>query len=107
MAGRVRPSGIVEIACDVDLERSHDSFHAYAVPDGIDIRPGDVVQVHGMPSRLQFGEQRRFRTTATVRRAGPLRRLWTEIAGMFELTSLYEVGFQPDEELVLTPRNMA
>ena len=97
----------LEILCDVDLERSDDSFHAYAVPDGIDIRPGDVVLVHNMPTRLQFGECRRFRTTATLRRAGLLRRLWTEFAGVFELTGLYEVGFQPDQELVLTPRNTA
>ncbi len=97
----------VEIQCDVDLERTGDSFHAYAVPDGIDIRPGDTVLVHDMPTRLEFGECRRFRTAATLRRAGPLRRLWTEIAGVFELTSLYEVGFQPDDELVLTPRNVA
>jgi hypothetical protein len=97
-------AGTVEIDCDVDLERSDDSFHAYAVPDGIDIRPGDRVQVHGMPDRLRFGERRAFRARATVTRAGALRRLWTEIAGMFELTSLYEVGFQPDHELVLTPR---
>lgn len=95
----------VSIECDVDLERSNDSFHAYAVPDGIDIRPGDVVQVHGMPDRLQFGESRRFRARATVNRAGPLKRAWTELAGMFELTSLYEVGFAPAEELVLRLRN--
>ncbi len=91
----------VEAGCDVDLERTLDSFHAYAVPDGIDIRPGDVVQVHGLPSRLRFGEARRFRTTATVTRAGWLRRTWTQAVGIFDLTSLYEVGFQPDEELVL------
>ncbi len=97
----------VQIACDVDLERTDDSFHAYAVPDGIDIRPGDTVQVHGMPSRLQFGDRRRFRTDATVTRAGWLRRLWTEAVSVFELTTLYEVGFQPAEELVLRPRNMA
>jgi hypothetical protein len=95
----------VEIDCDVDLERSDDSFHAYAVPDGIDIRPGDEVRVHGMPSRLEFGERRTFRARATVRRAGAVRRLWTELTDVFELTSLYEVGFQPDEELVLSPRN--
>ena len=97
--------GTLAIECDVDLERSHDSFHAYAVPDGIDIRPGDVVRVQGLPDRLQFGENRRFRARATVDRAGPLRRAWTEFAGMFELTSLYEVGFAPADELVLRPRN--
>ncbi len=98
-------AGAVAIECDVDLERTSDSFHAYAVPDGIDIRPGDVVQVHGLPDRLRFGENRRFRAQATVKRAGPLRRAWTEFCGMFELTTLYEVGFAPAEELVLRPRN--
>ncbi len=93
------------IACDVDLERSLDSFHAYAVPDGIDIRPGDQVRVEGLPDRLAFGEVRRFRTQATVIRAGALRRAWTELISIFDLTSLYEVGFIPAEELVLHPRN--
>ncbi len=93
------------VACDVDLERSLDSFHAYAVPDGIAIRPGDRVLVHGLPHRLQFGETRRFRTQATVIRAGMLRRAWTELTAIFDLTSLYEVGFIPAEELVLQPRS--
>jgi hypothetical protein len=94
-----------EIDCDIDLERTLDSFHAYAVPL-IDIRPGDEVTVHGMPDRLNFGERRHFTTRATVRRAGRLRRLWTEFAGVFELTGLYEVGFLPAQELVLQPREM-
>ncbi len=96
----------IETACDIDLERSDDSFHAYAVPDGIDIRPGDIVQVHGLPSRLRFGEARAFRTTATVTRAGVVRRAWTRMTSIFELTSLYEVGFQPDAELVLQARTV-
>jgi len=94
----------IEVDCDVDLEQSLDSFHAYAVPDGIEIRPGDVVVVHDMPSRLRFGECRQYRTRATVHRAGWLTRLWTEFAGVFELTGLYEVGFLPAEELHLRPR---
>ena len=50
----------MDISCDVDLERSLDSFHAYAVPDGIEIGPGDVVIVQGLPNRLAFGENRRL-----------------------------------------------
>jgi hypothetical protein len=96
---------IVEVECDVDLERSLDSFHAYAVPDGIEIRPGDTVIVHGLPDRLAMGENRQFRARATVRRAGPITRLWTEFTSIFELTGLYEVGFLPAQELVLTPRD--
>jgi hypothetical protein len=97
----------MEIACDVDLERSLDSFHAYAVPDGIEIGPGDVVIVRGLPNRLAFGESRRFRASATVTRAGTLRKLWTKFSSVFELTGLYEVGFAPAHELTLQPREAA
>lgn len=91
----------IEVACDVDLERTAESFHAHAVPDGIDIRPGDVVLVHDMPDRLAFGEHTLRRGRATVFRAGKLKQLWTEFAGIFELTELYEVGFLPICETVL------
>jgi hypothetical protein len=97
----------IEIDCAVDLERSLDSFHAYAVPEGVEIGPGDRVLVHDMPSRLDFGECRTFRTRATVFKAGLLRRLWTEWSSVFELTGLYEVGFLPAEELSLRPRETA
>jgi hypothetical protein len=60
-----------------------------------------------MPSRLEFGECRTYRTRATVYQAGLLRRLWTEFASVFELTGLYEVGFLPAEELNLHPREVA
>ncbi len=97
----------LDIECDIDLERSLDSFHAYAVPVGIDIRPGDTVLVHGLPDHLDFGEERKFRARATVYRAGTLARLWTEFGSVFQITGLYEVGFQPDEELALRPKAAA
>jgi hypothetical protein len=97
----------IEIECAVDLERSLDSFHAYAVPEGIEIGPGDQVLVHDMPTHLEFGEHRVFRTRATVLKAGLLRRLWTEWSSVFGLTGLYEVGFLPAEELSLRPREAA
>lgn len=97
----------IEIECDVDLERSLDSFHAYAVPDGVEIGPGDRVLVHGLPDRLEFGECRQFRAKATVFKAGALKRIFTEYASVFELTGLYEVGFAPADELVLRTREAA
>ncbi len=87
--------GAVRIVADVDIEKTFDSFHAYAVPDGIDIRPGDVVVVHGVPTDIGFGERLVMQCEATVHRAGPLRRFWTRAAQLFELTELYEVGFEP------------
>ena len=85
----------VEVRCQVDIERTRDSFHAHAVPDGIDIRPGDVVLVHGAPTDIGYGERIACECRATVVRAGLLARAWTHVAGMFELGELYEVGFSP------------
>ena len=95
----------LEIECDIDLERSDDSFHAYAIPR-VQVGPGDSLVLHDMPSRLVYGECRQFRARATLTRASVLYRLWTEAAGLFELTGLYEVGFQPDEELTLHPARL-
>ena len=88
---------IVEIEADIDIEKSPTSFHAHAVPDGIDIRPGDTVQVHGVPTDIGFGDTLTCRRPATVVRAGALLRGWTTFTALFELTELYEVGFLPKE----------
>ncbi|MBC7799837.1 MAG: hypothetical protein H7Z10_04380 [Gemmatimonadaceae bacterium] len=87
----------IEIQADVDIEKTATSFHAHAVPDGIDIRPGDTVQVYGVPTEIDFGDAMTCRCRATVIRASAIGRLWTEFTAMFELTELYEVGFLPKE----------
>ncbi len=87
----------IDINCDVDIEQTPESFHAHAVPMGIDIRPGDVVKVHGAPSGIGFGERMTCQLRATVTRAGVVERLWTEFTGLFALTELYEVGFERKE----------
>jgi hypothetical protein len=87
----------IEVPVTVDIEKTAESFHAYAVPEGIDIRPGDEVVVHGAPGAIAFGERRVVACRATVRRAGLLRRAWTRCAGLFAITELYEVGFEAKE----------
>ena len=47
----------VTVPCTLEIERTADSFHACAVPEGIDLRPGDKVVVHNAPERLAFGER--------------------------------------------------
>lgn len=88
---------VVQVRADVDIEQTQESFHAHAVPDGVEIRPGDVVQVHGVPSGIGFGEHLVLQCPATVSRAGAIVRAWTGFTAMFELTGLYEVGFEPKE----------
>ena len=87
----------VQAWAEVDLERTGDSFHAYAVPDGVDIRPGDVVQVHGAPTQIAFGDHLVMECPATISRAGRFARAWTALTALFQLTELYEVGFEPKE----------
>ncbi|MBE7211187.1 MAG: hypothetical protein INR65_09225 [Gluconacetobacter diazotrophicus] len=88
-------SRTLPVRCDVDIEQTPRSFHAHAVPDGVSIRPGDSVLVHGIPTAIGFGEHLVTECRGTVRRAGILRRAWTRATAILHLTELYEVGFEP------------
>ena len=87
----------VEVSCIVEIEQTADSLHAHAIPEGIEIRPGDTVIVHNAPYEVRFGDRIEMPCRATVIRAGWFRRTWTQLTGILELTELYEVGFQPKE----------
>ena len=84
----------IELTCNIDIEQSWESFHAHAIPDVADIRPGDIIIVHDVPAEIGFGEHYAGQRRATLIRAGLWRRFWTRMSGMFALTELYEVGFQ-------------
>ncbi len=85
-----------DTACRIEIEQSSDHFHAHVeLADNIEIQPGDRVRVHGDPIQISFGERVVFDRTATVQRAGLLRRAWTRFAGHFEMAELYEVSFTP------------
>ncbi len=81
----------------VDIEQTAEFLHAHAIPEGIDIRPGDTVVVHWAPTQIGFGDRVAIRCRATVVRANWLQRGWTELTGMLEFNELYEVGFSPKE----------
>ncbi len=83
--------------CVVEIEDSFDSFHAYAVPEDVLIEPGDVVLVHDAPTGTGGAPVLRRTCAISVRRAGPIGRAWTRFVSHFQLTSLYEVGFEPKD----------
>ena len=87
----------ITVPCQLDIEVTPESVHAHAVPEGVVLRPGDTVVVHGAPERIEFGARIRQECTATITRAGWLTRITTRIAAAFELTELYEVSFAPVE----------
>jgi hypothetical protein len=88
---------IFDVACNVDIEQTAASLHAHAILQDVQIHPGDTVLVHGAPSRIGYGEHLCIQCLATVVRAGPLRRWWTQVTGLLDLVDLFEVGFQSRE----------
>lgn len=87
----------IEAPCIVEIEQTAESLHAHAILDGIDIRPGDTVLVHGAPRHVRFGDRLRIECSATIVHAGAIGRAWAQFMGLLELMELFEVGFQPKE----------
>jgi hypothetical protein len=87
----------IEVPCTVEIERSFDSLHAHAIPEGIMLRPGDRVVINNLPDNIAHTGTTSFETTATVFRAHPLTRWWTEMRAIAELTELYHCGFEPKD----------
>ena len=83
-----------ESPCTVEIERSAETLEAHVVIDGdYDLRPGDEVLVRDPPTNPPFGERIIVRRMATITRAGLPERIWTRLAGNFELGELYDVSF--------------
>jgi hypothetical protein len=83
-----------ESPCTVEIERSAETLEAHVVIEGdYDLRPGDEVLVRDPPTEAPFGERIVVRRTATITRAGLPERIWTRLAGNFELGELYDVSF--------------
>jgi hypothetical protein len=84
----------VTVPCEIDLEATHDHFHAHVVLEGIEVNEGDEVLVHEAPTRIPFGQVRTLKSRATVAQASWPRRLMQRWLGTSEITGLYEVGFE-------------
>jgi hypothetical protein len=83
-----------EVPCTVDLEMTHDHFHAHVDLKGVEVDPGDEVLVRNTPSRIAFGTTTTFESRAEVKRASWLKRQVIKLTGGTEIHELYEVGFE-------------
>lgn len=86
-----------EVPCTIDIERTREQLYAHVTLEDILVDEGDEVTVHNAPDRVAFGEHVTLQSSATVIKASALGRYWTRLKGYFEITELYEVGFQPKE----------
>ncbi len=85
---------VFEVDCSIEIEHTASSLHAHVtLDDGIEIRPGDEVTIHGDEVKPEFGEILTLRRRATVRRAGWLEDKWTRLVARLELTELIETSF--------------
>ena len=85
---------VFDAPCKITVEQSPEHFHAHVeLPDSVLMEPGDKVRVHGDPISIPFGSRKVFERTATITRAGPIRRALTKCAAYFDLAELYEVSF--------------
>ncbi len=91
------PRRSFEVPCTIEIERTRETLYAHVSLDGILVDEGDEVTVHDAPSRVAFGDHVTCNSHATVVKASALGRFLTRLRGYFELTELYEVGFQPKE----------
>ncbi len=85
---------VLEVGCSLDLEATHDHFHAHVELENVDPEPGDAVLGHDAPSRIPLGEVRTYRSRATVAQASWLKREWTKLRSRLDISELYEVGFE-------------
>lgn len=83
-----------DVPCTIDLEATHDHFHAHVDLHGVEVDPGDEVLVHNAPSRIDLGTKTIYESTATVHRASWLKRQVIKLTGGTELADLYDVGFE-------------
>jgi hypothetical protein len=86
---------VIELLCSIDIEQTAFSFHAHQIPENVEIGAGDTIIVHDAPTGIAFGESYTGERRATLYRAGPWGRIWTQITSMLDLGELYEVGFNP------------
>ncbi len=86
---------VLNVPCTIEIEHTPSSLHAHVDLEGIEVGPGDSVQVHDAPTLVGFGEKLVCQRHATVVLAGWAERVWTKATAFLELTELYEVSFTP------------
>ena len=93
-SGAVSDARVFDVPCMITIEQSSEHFHAHVdLPENVMMEAGDKVRVHGDPISIPFGSREVFERTATVTRAGPMKRLLIKAAAYFDLAELYEVSF--------------
>ncbi|MGF1466636.1 MAG: hypothetical protein ACFCGT_10920 [Sandaracinaceae bacterium] len=83
-----------DVGCTVRVSHTFEELSAHVELDGgVEVGPGDRVQVHGATINPPFGEVCVERREATVTRASWLARQWTRLTGDLDCWDLLDVSF--------------
>ena len=82
-----------EVVCMLDVVLTAEVLHAHVVLDGVEVGPGDSVQLLQDPGPMAAGTSIRRTGRARVRRAGVLGRFWARLEGLWQITEMYDVSF--------------
>ena len=95
--GEMKQDKFVRLPCTIQITHTWETLEAHVeLSDGEQPGTGDQITVHGAAVQVPFGESITIHREATLRRAGPLEKLWVRFKSMFEITELYEVNFTPE-----------
>lgn len=89
----------LEVPCTVEVENTFDHLFTNVELDGVEVQPGDEVQVHDAPTDVPYGERVVVQRRATVVRASRLERVWTQLTGDLEFMELLEFSFSSGRRL--------
>jgi hypothetical protein len=93
-----------EVRCTLDVVLTAEVLHAHLTLDGVNVGPGDSVQLLQAPGPLAPGTSMRRTGRARVRRAGALGRAWARLKGLWLITEMYDVSFTPGRAAAATLR---
>ena len=82
-----------QVNYSLDMSNTWEDLYAHVELEGVDIGPGDAIQLHQVPFDLPYGQKRRVNGKATYLKASSLKRWFIRTFSRFEITMLYEVSF--------------
>ncbi|MCP1675872.1 hypothetical protein J2T57_003027 [Natronocella acetinitrilica] len=88
-----------DVPCTVEIEHTNEYLKAHVDLGGVEVGPGDQVQVHDAPTDVRFGERVFCHRRATVTRGGLADRVWARVAATGELNELYDLSFSSRRQL--------
>jgi len=82
-----------QVNYSLEMANTWEDLYAHVELDGVDIGPGDAVQLHHVPVDLPYGQTRYVEGKASYFKASSFKKWFICTFSRFEIIMLYEVSF--------------